>query len=303
MNLLVPMLARRCRLVILPSMFKWKSVACLIALSLLLAHSVHSAAVKGRVLAVLPEARSIELKLIESADPELPVGSEHTFRVGAGDLAIGYAGRTIQADAQFYGQRWNLEQIFPLDGLGAQAARDVNRQLRQATGSMSRRTFVRQGDYIPNFAMIDHRGEFLQIRQLQGKPFVLNFIFTRCTVPTMCPASTERMANLQKYARESGLEDLQFVTITFDPEFDSPGILNQYADGYGMVGDNFHLLTGDRSVVDDLLRQFGILTMEEDGTINHTMATLLVDANGRVAFRKEGASWSVDEFMDAALNL
>jgi protein SCO1/2 len=53
-------------------------------------------------------------------------------------------------------------------------------------------------------------------------------------------------------------------------------------------------------VVDDLLRQFGILTMEEDGTINHTMATLLVDANGRVAYRKEGATWTTDEFLKAA---
>jgi cytochrome oxidase Cu insertion factor (SCO1/SenC/PrrC family) len=43
--------------------------------------------------------------------------------------------------------------------------------------------------------------------------------------------------------------------------------------------------------------------MEEDGTINHTMATLLIDANGRVAFRKEGSSWEVQEFLEAAKKL
>jgi len=58
-----------------------------------------------------------------------------------------------------------------------------------------------------------------------------------------------------------------------------------------------------QELVDDLLRQFGILTMEEDGTINHTMATLLVDANGRVAFRKEGTKWSVKEFLKEAAQL
>jgi protein SCO1/2 len=63
------------------------------------------------------------------------------------------------------------------------------------------------------------------------------------------------------------------------------------------------LTTDSQTVVDDLLRQFGILTMEEDGTINHTMATLLVDANGRVAFRKEGSSWEVQEFLEAAKKL
>ena len=40
--------------------------------------------------------------------------------------------------------------------------------------------------------------------------------------------------------------------------------------------------------------------MEEDGTINHTMATLLVDANGRVAFRKEGSKWTTKEFLREA---
>ena len=55
--------------------------------------------------------------------------------------------------------------------------------------------------------------------------------------------------------------------------------------------------------MDDLLRQFGILTVEEDGTINHTMATLLIDQNGRVAFRKEGSSWTVKEFLKEAREL
>lgn len=260
----------------------------------------HADSIEGRVLAVLGEERSVSLEVTGAEDSELEVGSQQAFRVGAGDLAIGYAGRLVKANAVFYGGRWHLEQIFPLDGLGAKAARDVNERLHRSTASLSRRKFVREGDYIPNFAMIDQRGDFLQIRQLQGRPFVLNFIFTRCTVPTMCPASTSRMARLQKAAGEAGMEDLQFVTITFDPEFDSPGILHEYADGFGLEGENAYLLTGARPVVDDLLRQFGILTMDEDGTINHTMATLLVDANGRVAYRKEGASWAVEAFMEAA---
>jgi protein SCO1/2 len=274
-----------------------------LAVSLLMVLTAQAKSIEGRVLNVLPDTRSLEVELTQSSESSLEVGETHTFRVGAGDLAIGYEGRQIKGNAAYYGKRWNLEQIFPLDGLGAKAAGDVNHQLHQATATMSRRKYVKQGEYIPNFAMIDQDGEFLQSRQLQGKPFVLNFIFTRCTIPTMCPASSNRMALMQDAARESGLDDLQFVTITFDPAFDSPGILRQYAEGYGMERENFRLLTGDPAVVDDLLRQFGILTMEEDGTINHTMATLLVDANGRVAYRKEGATWTPEEFLEAARKL
>jgi protein SCO1/2 len=279
-------------------------LACLFFSLSLCVSGFAAVAIEARVLEVLHEQRSIEVELLKAGGNELEIGSRRLFRVGLGDLGIGYQGRRIRANAVFFGGNWHLEQIFPLDGIGAKAARDVNHQLHQATATMSRRKYVKQGEYIPNFAMIDQRGEFLQARQLQGKPFMLNFIFTRCTVPNMCPASSQRMADMQDAAAALGLHDLQFVTITFDPLFDSPGILKQYAKGYGMEVENFHLLTTDsQTVVDDLLRQFGILTMEEDGTINHTMATLLIDANGRVAFRKEGSSWEVQEFLEAAKKL
>lgn len=265
--------------------------------------SAESFSVVGRVLEVLPEARSLRVELTESATEELSVGQAVEFRVGPGDLEIGYAGRLIRAEAVHYSKKWHLERVFPVDGTGAKAMTDINKQLHDATASMSRRKYVREGDYIPNFAMIDQHGDFMQIREMRGKAFVLNFIFTRCKAATMCPASTTRMSELQELAREGGLEDLHFVTITFDPEFDSPGILRQYAKGYELENENFHLLTATQELVDDLLRQFGILTMEEDGTINHTMATLLVDANGRVAFRKEGSKWTTKEFLKEAKEL
>ena len=265
--------------------------------------SAESFSVTGRVLEVLLEERSLRVELTESVNADVPVGQTIEFRVGAGDLEIGYLGRLIRAEAVNYSQAWHLERIFPVDGTGAKAMVDINLQLHAATATMSRRKYVREGDYIPNFAMIDQHGDFLQIGEMRGKAFVLNFIFTRCKAATMCPASTTRMSELQDLSREAGLEDLHFVTITFDPEFDSPGILRQYAKSYGLKHDNFHLLTGTQELVDNLLRQFGILTMEEDGTINHTMATLLVDANGRVAFRKEGSKWTTEEFLQEAREL
>jgi protein SCO1/2 len=265
--------------------------------------SAASIAVQGRVGEVLSDAGSLRIELTQSASAELVAGDTVEFQVGAGDLEIGYAGRLIRAEAVYYSKAWHLERVFPVDGIGAKAMVDINKQLHNATSMMSRRKSVREGDYIPNFAMIDQHGDFLQIRNLRGKPFVMNFIFTRCQAAKMCPASTTRMSDLQDAARDAGLKGLHFVTITFDPEFDSPGILRQYADGYEIEHDNFHLLTATQTLVDDLLRQFGILTMDEDGTINHTMATLLIDANGRVAFRKEGSTWSVNEFIKEAKEL
>jgi protein SCO1 len=262
-----------------------------------------SFSLEGRVVEVLQDDKSFKVELTKSTSMDIPAGETHVFRVGPGDLEIGYSGRLIKAKAVYYSDAWHLERVFPLDGAGVKAMKDVNRQLHNQVASMSRREYLREGDYVPNFAMIDQNGNFLQIRELMGNAFVLNFIFTRCKVATMCPASTTRMSELQDVSKEAGMENLHFVTVTFDPEFDSPGILRNYGKGYGLENENFHLLTSTQETVDDLLRLFGILTVEEDGTINHTMATLLVDANGRIAFRKEGSKWTVDEFLEEIKSL
>ncbi|MFO8027382.1 MAG: SCO family protein [Opitutales bacterium] len=260
-------------------------------------------AIEGEVLSVDPEAKSFAIEVLKSGDAEFAAGETASFRVGSGDLEIGYLGRRIRANAAFYNKSWHLEQIFPLDGDGADAVAAVNRTLRRNTSAMKRGKFLREGDAVPDFGMIDQNGEFVQIKDLRGKAFVLNFIFTRCAAPKMCPASSTKMEKLQEKARDAGLSNLHFVTISFDPPFDSPGILRSYAKGYGMELENYHLLTNRQEVIDDLLRQFGILTIKEDGTINHTMATLLVDASGRVAFREEGPSWKVANFLEAAQEL
>lgn len=257
-------------------------------------------AIEAKVVALDPETRTIELEVLQSSEAEFTAGEKATCRVSRGDLEIGYLGRRIRANAAFYNKSWHLEQIFPLDGAGAEEVALVNRIFHRDTAALKRGQFVRKGDAMPNFGMIDHNGKFMQMQDLVGTPYVMNFIFTRCRVPTMCPASSTRMAELQQAARAAGLDALHFVTVSFDPAFDSPGTLRTYAQGYGIELDNFHLLTYSPELIDDLLRQVGILTIEEDGTINHTMATLLVDAAGRVALRKEGPNWKVDDFLQAA---
>lgn len=259
--------------------------------------------IEGRVDGLEAESRSLRVELLKCETSQFSPSDKLSFRVSSGDFEIGYLGRRIRANANYYNKAWHLEQVFPLDGEGAEAVQSANQALRLATESMRRGKFLRKGDVVPDFGMIDQNGEFFRINDLRAKPYVLNFIFTRCAAPKMCPASSSKMAELQERARAAGLKDLHFVTISFDPSFDSPGILRTYAKGYGMELDNFFLLTGTQEVVDDLLKQFGILTIKEDGTINHTVVTLLVDAEGRIAYRKEGPSWKVEDFFAEAAQL
>ena len=79
--------------------------------------------------------------------------------------------------------------------------------------------------------------------------------------------------------------------------------MKQYAESYELELDNFTLMTSKSEWIDDLMRYFGIIRMQEDGTINHTMATLLLDPQGRVHFRKEGSKWGIEEFLSKAEDL
>ena len=263
----------------------------------------NAAAIEGRVLEVLPKGRLLKVELTKAVDP-LSVGQIMDFKVGKGDHVIGYSGRLIKGKAVHYAKRWHLETIFPLDGPQAKAVAAVNRELHEATATKTRRKALRKGDYIPNFGMVDHNGDFLQIKQLRGKAFILNFIFTRCAVPEMCPASSTKMSELQDLAIERDWKGLNFVTITFDPAYDSPGILTEYMESYGLEPESFRMLTNvDPMVVEDLLYQFGILTREENGTITHTITTFLIDANGKIVLAKDGPRWETGAFLKAAEKL
>jgi protein SCO1/2 len=126
---------------------------------------------------------------------------------------------------------------------------------------------------------------------------MLNFIFTRCPVATMCPAATQKMIRTQELAREAGVTNLELVSITLDPEYDTPGVLKEYAELRGIDTANFSFLTGPESAIKDLFKQFGILTEMKGGVLNHTLATLLINEQGRIVWRADGSGWSPEEFV------
>lgn len=259
--------------------------------------------IKGLVLDSTEGHSRYHVKIIESEIDAIQSGEEYDFRVGLGDQSDHYVGREIQANAVYYLKQWHLESIFPMTGVGSKAYYDLNEKFHRMVKPMSRRNFVQEDDYIIAFSGINQDGNFFQFKDFLGKAVVINFIFTRCKAAEMCPASTRRMSLLQEKAQEIGLDDLRLLSITFDPEYDSPGILKQFGESYDIEFDTFTFMTAKPVWVEDLMRYFGIITMEQDGTINHTMATLLIDQKGRIHYRKEGSVWKVDDFLARAKEL
>lgn len=265
-----------------------------ISTSLLAAEETYS--LVGRVVAMHSEEQTLVLEQKGIANV-LPAG-EVTLRIRKADQQMDYVGETIRGTLRKAGNQWWLDTIWPQDPTARQIMEDVNRQFRQDTQAAGRRVARMQGDFLPNFALYEESGDVVQMQDLRGEALVVNFIFTRCPDPNMCPASTARMARLQRLIQEKGWEGVRLVSITLDPGYDTPAILDYYADSRGISTDDFSLLTGPEPVVEDVLKTFGILTVSENGVLNHTMATVIVDKNGKIIHRREGSRWSVQAFMD-----
>ena len=142
---------------------------------------------------------------------------------------------------------------------------------------------------VPDFALIERSGQPVRRADLDGGPWVADFVFTRCT--GMCPALSTRMADLRHRVADAGLT-ARFVSFSVDPTHDTPEVLRDYARRVGADGDDWLFLTGPRDALYDLIGSGFHLTVSErpptavaaEGgeLITHSDRFVLVDGTGRI---------------------
>lgn len=219
------------------------------------------------------------------------------FKVTKGDLAIAKPGQHIRGELVQRDDGFYLEKIWPDDAATQRALEAAAKALAQDTSMRGKEVYREIGEAVPDFTLLDQEGRAVSGSRFRGKQVVLNFIFTRCPIATMCPAATERMAQLQKAAKEAGAKDFELVSISLDPEYDTPGVLKEYAQLRGLDTANWSFLTGPDAAVRHLLAQLGVIREFEGATIKHTLATVLINPEGKIAYRVDGSMWLVDDFV------
>lgn len=229
-----------------------------------------------------------------------PAGSDATVevRLSPGDVSLGWSGKRIRYLPVKDGDKVRADRVFPADPDELRRMKETTDVLRRATADRGRMVSRMPAELVPDMALWDQSAKVVTKRDLLGRPFVLNFVFTSCRNARMCPASTRCMKQLGDLLGKSG-SAARLVTISFDPEVDSPATLRTYAEGYGIDPARHLFLTGDEGQIRDLMRQYGILTAESDGTIVHNAATLVVSAEGRIVRRFEGATFDPEQVMEA----
>ncbi|MEO7412258.1 MAG: SCO family protein [Opitutaceae bacterium] len=220
------------------------------------------------------------------------------FVVSDADLAAAKPGQRIRAEmTPAPDSVFRLGKIWPNDKAGDDTITAGARVLRQDTHSRGRNVYREVGETVPVFALYDQEGRVVQSAQFRGKKVMLNFIFTRCPVATMCPAATLKMVSAQKLAKEAGVSNVEFISVTLDPTYDTPPILKEYAKLRGIDTANFSFLTGPDKAIKDLLAQFGVIAEFENDLLKHTLTTLLIDENGTIIHRADSSVWEAGDFV------
>ncbi|NDV63339.1 SCO family protein [Puniceicoccales bacterium CK1056] len=226
-------------------------------------------------------------------------GGVQPVQVGRGDAKILNAGDLVRGDLVRMGHGYRLQTIWPADPVTRGTISRLGDQLRKDTRQRGSKAFRGVGEYMPKFALYDTDGSLFLSESLKGNYVIMNFIFTRCASPTMCPAATARMVELQGMVKEAGIEDFRQVSVTLDPEYDTPGIFTAYAMDKGIDTSTFHLLGGPERIVEDLKIQMGVLAEpDEEEIVRHTMSTALMDPTGKIIYRIPGSMWSPKAFLD-----
>ncbi|MCH2592832.1 MAG: FG-GAP-like repeat-containing protein [Pedosphaera sp.] len=138
---------------------------------------------------------------------------------------------------------------------------------------------------LPEFELTDQAVETFGSRQLRGKAWIANFIFTRCTAT--CPAQTAKISEFQGQLQDSPLwDEVRFVSFTVDPEHDTPQVLSEYAKNANADAQHWKFLTGEREAIWRLSKDGFKLPVSENTdptiVITHSPKVMLVDPYLRI---------------------
>lgn len=251
---------------------------------------------RGEVMAVNTTENVLTVKHEEIKDYMPAMTME--FSVPPGDAEIVKVGQHIRAELVTDGKgEFHLEKVWVEDPAKTAAIDAAAKALVQDTVARGNKAYREVGEISPTFALYDQDGRVVESARFRGKQILLNFVFTRCQVATMCPASVARFQQTQRLARDAGVKNFELISITLDPIYDTPGILKTYAVSRGIDTSNYSLLTGPENAIKSLLSQFGVLANFEGDLLNHTLATVLIDEEGKIIHRADGSRWEPAEFL------
>jgi protein SCO1/2 len=161
------------------------------------------------------------------------------------------------------------------------------------------------GDDLPDYELLAEDGRTIKFSAFRGRALAFTFIFTRCPLPDFCP----RMGNQFAAARaliltnSAAPTNWQFLSISFDPDHDTPEVLRVYARNYRQENpDRWLFAVASAPVLRTLAPELDLMFAKESGgSISHNLRTVVLDPQGRIHRQFDGNQWTGAQLAEAVL--
>jgi protein SCO1/2 len=246
----------------------------------------------GRVISKVPATRAVIVDHEEI--PGFMAAMTMPYAVEDGvDLSGIEPGDRIRADIDVKPDgQYSLDRIAVTDSSHREKAPKETKQLWP-------------GQDIPDIELVNQDGKMVHLAEFRGKTLLLTFIYTRCPMPNFCPRLSSLFASVNRELAKSPkeYEHTQLLSISIDPKYDTPPVLRKYGLAYlnedpkGFTRWQFTVPSPEN--LRKLADAFGLVYVEEDNQISHTMSTVLIGSDGKLAKTWIMSDWTVAEAMTA----
>jgi protein SCO1 len=135
-----------------------------------------------------------------------------------------------------------------------------------------------------DYSFTNELGQAVRLGEFRGQVLAMTFFFSRCPIPDYCPRLMKNFeeASLKLRNTPGGPTNYHFLSVTFDPEFDTPARLKAYAKGYDYDPSHWSFLTGPGDKLAELARLSDMKYQRDGALFNHDMRTLIIDGDGKL---------------------
>ena len=162
------------------------------------------------------------------------------------------------------------------------------------------------GDEVPDFAFTNQNGKRVSLHQYRGKVLLITFIYTRCPFPDFCPRMSANFDEIYKQlATTPSLADTRLLSVSFDPAYDTPKVLRDYAYSVAHTHDtslfkDWQFASVSTKELPKIANFFGLICTPEGGMITHNLSTTVIGPDGKIVHWYHGGDWQVSDLIKDA---
>ena len=161
---------------------------------------------------------------------------------------------------------------------------------------------LKPGDVLPDAELLDEAGRTIKLSDFKGNAVAFTFLFTRCPLPDYCPRMNQHFNRARQLLQQQagGPTNWQFLSISFDAEFDKPGVLTRYAYSYrGRNTDRWLFAAAPPAAMTSMASLLDFRFANEGGSFLHNLRTVVIDSQRRVHRQFDGNKWKAEDLAEA----